>query len=49
MCSAGGPFEVNILDMGEKDYRCKDCGKKFKEASSNPSCPKCKSTNVVTV
>ncbi|MDD1672381.1 MAG: hydrogenase maturation nickel metallochaperone HypA [Methanomicrobiales archaeon] len=46
MCSAGGPFEVTILDTGEREYRCNRCGKEFSDATENPSCPECGSEDL---
>jgi Zn finger protein HypA/HybF involved in hydrogenase expression len=47
MCSAGGPMEINILDVDEREYRCGNCGKKFKTTYDDPQCPDCQSQNVV--
>jgi Zn finger protein HypA/HybF involved in hydrogenase expression len=46
MCSGGGPFSVDLLNVEEKEYRCSDCGKEFKGLSVRPLCPMCKSDNV---
>ncbi len=49
MCSAGGPMEINIIDVEEKEYKCNNCGLQFKTTKDNPQCPKCQSENVVEV
>jgi DNA-directed RNA polymerase subunit RPC12/RpoP len=49
MCSAGGPMEINILDVDEREYRCGNCGKKFKTTNDDPNCPECQSKNVVAM
>jgi Zn finger protein HypA/HybF involved in hydrogenase expression len=49
MCSAGGPIEINFLDVEEREYKCGNCGKTFKTTNDEPLCPKCQSTNVVIV
>lgn len=45
-CSAGGPMEIQILDVDEDDTKCNDCGKKFRRLSKKARCPECKSENV---
>ncbi len=45
-CSAGGPMELIILDGDEENYKCNDCGKKFKGLDKKACCPECQSENV---
>jgi Zn finger protein HypA/HybF involved in hydrogenase expression len=49
MCSAGGPMEINILEVEEREYKCGNCGKIFKTTYDDPHCPNCKSENVAAV
>jgi len=46
MCSGGGPFSVDLLTIKEREYRCKECGKHFSQASPRPICPVCRSDDV---
>jgi DNA-directed RNA polymerase subunit RPC12/RpoP len=48
MCSAGGPVEINILDV-EDEYHCDNCGETFRfepKGKKKPVCPACKSKKV---
>ena len=45
-CSAGGPMEINILDAGDDDSKCNDCGKQFKRSGRKARCPECGSDKV---
>jgi len=46
MCSGGGPFSVDLLNIEEGKYRCLECGKQFTGVSARPVCPQCRSDNV---
>jgi len=45
-CSAGGPMEINILDVD--DTKCDDCGKTFTRPPKKKEarCPECGSGNL---
>jgi rubrerythrin len=47
MCSVGGPMDVEFTErIKGKDYRCRDCGERFKGIGKKPICPSCQSDNV---
>jgi Zn finger protein HypA/HybF involved in hydrogenase expression len=47
MCSVGGPMDVEMSERVKgKNYRCNDCGERFKSVSKRPICPSCQSENV---
>ena len=39
-------LEASKKDKDSFDVECMECGKKFKAKSTNPKCPKCKSTDI---
>jgi rRNA maturation endonuclease Nob1 len=45
MCSGGGPF-ITVETSWFKNYRCNNCGKKFKVMGKNPLCPSCQSEDL---
>ncbi len=47
MCSVGGPMDIEFSERVKgKDYKCNDCGEKFKGLGKKPVCPSCQSDNV---
>jgi rubrerythrin len=48
MCSVGGPTDIDIPPdrVKGKDYRCNECGERFKGIGRRPICPSCQSENV---
>ena len=47
MCSTGGPVDIELDDrVRGKDYKCKECGQKFKGVGKRPMCPSCQSEDV---
>ncbi len=49
MCSAGGPMEIQIFDLEEREFECGGCGKRFRSTKENPACPECHSESVKAV
>ncbi len=48
MCSVGDAFRMDLADdMGLCEYKCNDCGGKFKGVRINKKlkCPECQSAN----
>jgi ribosomal protein L37AE/L43A len=41
MCTVGGPVDIDLPPdrVKGKDYRCKECGERFKGIGKNPSVP----------
>jgi rubrerythrin len=48
MCTVGGPVDIDIPPdrVQGKDYRCKECGERFKGIGKKPICPSCQSDDV---
>ncbi len=49
MCSVGDAFNIDIAeDSGICEYKCDDCGGKFKgvKVHKKPKCPECDSVNI---
>jgi hypothetical protein len=48
MCTVGGPVDIDIPPdrLKGKDYRCKECGERFKGVGKRPMCPSCQSEDV---
>jgi len=50
MCSVGGPMDVDYKDrVSAKNYKCNECGGKFRSVGKHPMCPTCQSENVTLV
>ena len=51
MCSVGGPTDIDLPEdrVVAKDYRCKECGERFKGIGKHPMCPSCQSEDVVLI
>ncbi|WP_369424993.1 hypothetical protein [Methanothrix sp.] len=39
-------MEIEIFDVEEKKFKCRDCGEEFRSTLEDPACPACKSRNV---
>ena len=48
MCTVGGPVDMEIPPerVEGKNYRCKECGEKFKGVGKRRMCPSCQSEDV---
>lgn len=48
MCTVGGPVDMDLPPerVKGKDYRCNECGEKFKGIGKRPVCPCCQSEDV---
>ena len=48
MCTVGGPVDIEFDDdrVKGKNYRCKECGERFKGLGKRPMCPSCQSEDV---
>ncbi|MCC7566408.1 MAG: hydrogenase maturation nickel metallochaperone HypA [Methanomicrobiaceae archaeon] len=50
MCTVGGPVDVEYDEgIKGKNYRCNECGEKFKGIGKRPTCPSCQSEDVAEV
>ncbi|HXY86875.1 MAG TPA: hypothetical protein VEG44_00380 [Candidatus Acidoferrales bacterium] len=47
MCTVGGPMgNEDIKRLEPKNFRCNECGSKFKGLGKNPMCPSCQSEEI---
>ncbi|MFA7072353.1 MAG: hypothetical protein WC138_07590, partial [Methanoculleus sp.] len=47
MCTVGGPVDIEFNERVKgKNYRCKECGERFKGIGKRPMCPSCQSEDV---
>jgi Zn finger protein HypA/HybF involved in hydrogenase expression len=51
MCTVGGPVDIDIPPdrVKGKNYKCRECGEKFKGVGKRPMCPSCQSEDVEEV
>lgn len=47
MCTVGGPVDIEFDERVKgENYRCKECGERFKGLGKRPMCPSCQSEDV---
>jgi len=48
MCTVGGPVDIDLPPerVQGKDYRCNECGERFKGLGKKPICPSCQSDDI---
>ncbi|WP_440949615.1 hypothetical protein [Methanosphaerula subterraneus] len=47
MCTVGGPMDVEYEERVKgKDYKCRECGTRFKGLGKKPMCPSCQSEEI---